>query len=324
MERFKNILVATSPGHLDPPTLRAAVSLAEINSARLTVFDVVAPMPTWRKTVNVEGRVVDIEAAILLDREERLRHLIENTRGGPDVEVVETVGEPFIEVIRRVLLERNDLVMVGEPVSDRPGEPHLSSGVMHLLRKCPVPVWVMRGARSGTGRILALVDPAPDDPVSDELNDLIMELAVSISRRQGWELHLAHAWSLAGESTLRSSPYVELPGRMVDAMVQDTKATRLEQLNALAIRHVTESERSTHMVQGTPGAVLPRLADRLDIDLVVMGTVGRTGLRGLIVGNTAETILRSVRCSVLAVKPEGFITPVRPRRQSHRAMKEPT
>jgi nucleotide-binding universal stress UspA family protein len=43
-----------------------------------------------------------------------------------------------------------------------------------------------------------------------------------------------------------------------------------------------------------------------------MGTVSRTGIRGLIIGNTAETILRSVRCSVLAVKPEGFVTPVTP------------
>ena len=112
MERFKNILVATSPGHLDPPTLRAAVDLAEINKARLTVVDVVAPIPAWRRKMNVEGRVIDVEAAILRDREERLRHLLGNTRGGSDVEVVETVGEPFIEVIRRVLDHAHDLVVV--------------------------------------------------------------------------------------------------------------------------------------------------------------------------------------------------------------------
>ena len=317
MERFKNILVATSPGRLDPPTLRAAVDLAEINKARLTVVDVVAPIPPWRRKMNVEGRVIDIEAAILRDREERLRHLLGNTRGGPDVEVVETVGEAFIEVIRRVLDHAHDLVVVGEPVAERPDEPHLSSGVMHLLRKCPVPVWVMRSDRSCAGRVLALVDPDPGDPVSDGLNDLIIELAASISRRRRWELHLGHAWGLAGEETLRSSPYVGLPGSMVDVMVRDTKAMRRGELDALAIRHVTESERSIHMVAGTPGVVLPRLADRLNVDLIVMGTVGRTGLMGLVIGNTAETILRSVRCSVLAVKPEGFTTPVRPQRQSH-------
>ena len=63
--------------------------------------------------------------------------------------------------------------------------------------------------------------------------------------------------------------------------------------------------------------MLPHLAERLDIGLIVMGTVARTGLGGLIMGNTAETILRSVECSVLAVKPEGFVTPVKPDR--HRA-----
>ncbi len=323
MDRFKNILVATSPGHLDPMTLRAAVDLANANDARLTVMDVVAPLPAWRRTMNVEGRVIDIEAELLHDREERLRHLIETTRGGPDVEVVETLGEPFIEVIRRVLAEGHDLVMVGEPVAEKPDEPHLTSGVMHLLRKCPVPVWVMRSGRDGTGRILALVDPDPDDPVRDGLNDLILELATSLAHREDWELHLGHAWTLEGEATLRSSPYVGLPGEMVDVMVRDTEAIRLGQLDMLAIRHVTESERTIHMVAGAPGVVLPLLADRLDIDLIVMGTVGRTGLRGLIMGNTAETILRSVRCSVLAVKPEGFVTPVKPARRSHRTSKEP-
>jgi len=322
MERFKNILVATSPGRLDPPTLRAAVSLADINDARLTVLDVVPPLPAWRKKMNVEGRVIDIEAAMLHDREERLRHVLGNTQGGPGTEVIETVGEPFIEVIRRVLIEGHDLVMVGEPAAERPAEPHLSSGVMHLLRKCPVPVWVMRSGRSGTGRVLALVDPDPDDPVRDGLNDLIMELATSLAHRQDWELHVGHAWTLAGEAALRSSPYVGLPGEMVDVMVRDTEAIGLRQLEMLAIRHVAKSERSIHMVAGAPGTVLPRLAERLDVDLVVMGTVGRTGLRGLIIGNTAETILRSVRCSVLAVKPEGFVTPVKPQRQPHRDSKE--
>ena len=72
------------------------------------------------------------------------------------------------------------------------------------------------------------------------------------------------------------------------------------------------------MVAGAPGVALPGLAESLDVDLVVMGTVGRTGLRGLIMGNTAETILRSVRCCVLAVKPEGFVTPVRLQPQPHR------
>jgi len=317
MDRFKSILVAASPGHLQPSTLRAAVKLADANNAHLTVLDVLVPLPGWRKKTNVEGRVVDVETALLRDREGRIRHLIENTQAGSDPEVIVTQGEPFLEVIRHVLEYGHDLVMVGEPAAEKGTDTHLSSGVMHVLRKCPVPVWVMRPSRARKLRILALVDPNSGDQVHDDLNDLVMELATSLTRRDGGELHVGHAWHLAGESTLRSSPYVELPGAMVDVMVQDAEAKHRDQLDVLTGRHdVGELGGSIHMVAGEPAEVLPRLADRLDIGLIVMGTVGRTGLRGLIMGNTAETILRSVGCSVLAVKPEGFKTPVKPRWRS--------
>ena len=311
MDRFKSILIAASPGQLDPQTLRSAVKLAEANDARLTLIDVVSPLPKWRKTVNVEGRVIDVEAALLKDREERLRVLVENTQARADTETIVMAGEPFIEVIRRVLTGQHDLVMVGEQAPDKPHVPQLSSGVMHLLRKCPVPVWVVRSPQADNNRVLALVDPDPGDPVRHGLNDLVLELATSLAFREGAELHIAHAWSLAGEATLRSSPHVQLPGSVVDVMVSGAETTRRRQLDALALLHVSEGDRTIHMLSGAPGDVLPRLADRLDVGVFVMGTVGRTGLRGLIMGNTAETILRAVRCSVLAVKPEGFTTPVK-------------
>ncbi len=317
MDRFKSILVAASPGHLEPLTLRAAVKLADANNADLTVLEVVAPMPRWHRHVEVEGRTIDVEAALLRDREEQLRHLIENTRG-PDARVIVRVGDPFLEVIQQVLAHGHDLVMLGERHPEKGETCRLSSGVMHVLRKCPVPVWVMRPSRARKLRILALVDRDPDDPVRDGLSDLVMELATSLTRREGGELHVGHAWSLAGEGTLRTSPFVRLPGAMVDVMVQEAEAAHRDQLNALAGYHDLEEIGATiHLVSGEPRTVLPRLAERLDIGLIVMGTVARTGLSGLIMGNTAETILQSVRCSVLAVKPEGFVTPVKPRREEH-------
>lgn len=317
MDRFKKILVVASPGHLEPLTLRTAVNLANANDAHLTVLDVVAPPPPWKKKMNVEGRIIDVEAALLHDRQERLRRMVENTRGGEETDVVVRAGEPFLEVIRHVIACGHDLVMMGEPEVNRAALPQPSSGVMHVLRKCPAPVWVMHPSLATELRILALVDPDPSDPVRDGLNDLVLELATSLARRHVGELHLGHAWTLEGEATLRTSPYVGLPGRVVDAMVRDTEAVHRDQLNVLAARHdLGQLGVSVHMVSGEPGVVLPRLADRLDIGLIVMGTVGRTGLKGLIMGNTAETILRSVRCSVLALKPQGFLTPVKLRHGS--------
>jgi nucleotide-binding universal stress UspA family protein len=66
----------------------------------------------------------------------------------------------------------------------------------------------------------------------------------------------------------------------------------------------------THLLQGSASREIPKLAKNLAVDCIVMGTVGRTGIRGILMGNTAETILAQIDSSVLAIKPEGFSTPI--------------
>ena len=64
------------------------------------------------------------------------------------------------------------------------------------------------------------------------------------------------------------------------------------------------------MPKGSARKEIPELARRLQVDCIVMGTVARTGVPGFFMGNTAETILDQLECSVLAIKPPGFVTPV--------------
>ena len=65
-----------------------------------------------------------------------------------------------------------------------------------------------------------------------------------------------------------------------------------------------------HLLKGDPGDVIPALAQKKRVELIVMGTVARTGIPGFFIGNTAEKTLAAVDCSVLAVKPKAFSTPV--------------
>lgn len=311
MDRFKNILVSASPGHLEARTMRAAIRLADRNQARMTVVDVVPPMPRLYRALLGQARVADAESGLVQHRQDSLRHLVDNTGAGADIDMRVLEGEPFIEVIRHVLGHGNDLVIVGGDEIERGVTPELSSALMHLLRKCPVPVWVMRPPRTEAPRILALVDPDPGDPVRDSLNGMVLELATSMARREAAELHVGHAWELVGETKFRSASYVRLADDEVDEMVATVEDAQREQLRLLLARYeVAETGAAVHFVAGDAGKVLPMLAERLNVSRVVMGTVSRTGIAGLIIGNTAETILRSVRCSVLAIKPHGFVSPV--------------
>ena len=65
------------------------------------------------------------------------------------------------------------------------------------------------------------------------------------------------------------------------------------------------------MRRGEPEDVIPEFVVAEGIDLVVMGTVARNGIAGMLLGNTAERGLRKLPCSVLTVKPEAFVSPVR-------------
>lgn len=311
MDRFKNILAVLTPGHLDPTSLRRTGELAAANHAELALIAVVEALPAWRKLVQVEGRTVDIEAVLLRDRTEELRGMAE-LAGITDAGIVVEVGKPVLEAIRHVLRDGVDLLVVGEPAPAPGGPAGLSAGVMQLLRKCPVPVWVMRPTESPDLRILALVDPDPTDPVRDGLNDMVLELATSMASERGSELHVAHAWELAGDATLASSPFLALPADQLGVLRSEVVAAHRANLAALlARRGIDVDDERVHLVKGDPGTVLPELAARLATSVIVIGTVARSGLSGLLMGNTAETILRSTDCSVLAVKPAGFETPVR-------------
>jgi nucleotide-binding universal stress UspA family protein len=53
---------------------------------------------------------------------------------------------------------------------------------------------------------------------------------------------------------------------------------------------------------GEPAAVILKVAQEIDADLIVMGTLGRTGLRRLLMGSVAEQVVRKASCPVLTVR----------------------
>jgi universal stress protein E len=73
---------------------------------------------------------------------------------------------------------------------------------------------------------------------------------------------------------------------------------------------VTLKQDQVHLLIGDPSEVIPEFANELGLDLIVMGTAARSGLAGLVHGNTAERVLQEVSCSILAIKPDDFNSPV--------------
>ena len=82
-------------------------------------------------------------------------------------------------------------------------------------------------------------------------------------------------------------------------------------INALVEDYDLSDIRHSIVVRkGDPCQMIIDYVDKNDIDLIVMGTIGRSGLSGLLIGNTAERVIDRVNCSVLAIKPANFKSPI--------------
>ena len=306
MKRFRNILVVDPGDGIDMgPAMERAMELAERNSAQLTLTSTVEEVPK-RRVKRSRRKGIDLETALVGERRRGLENLarIYESDDFP-IGTVVSIGVPFVEAIRRVLTNGHDLVITPEEA----GLTGFTPRTKHLLRKCPCPVWVVRPGRTQHLKLLAAV--GPDDQDSEALNKLIMDLATSLSVLEGGELDIVHTWVLEGESSLRSSPYVSVPAAEVDIMVELTREEHAEALEALVGRYdMSTINHTVHLIKGEPEKIIPDLAIEKNTNLIVMGTVARTGIAGMVIGNTAERILDTVDSSVLAVKPAGFATPV--------------
>ena len=154
------------------------------------------------------------------------------------------------------------------------------------------------------------MDPDPGEEENAELNQLILDLATSLAVRENAELHILHAWEMRYEATLRSGRS-HLPKSDIDKMVSDIRKQHKGWLEELITGYdFHELPYKTHLIKGAPGDVIASQANIKRADLLIMGTVARTGIPGFFIGNTAEKTLSRVDCSVLTVKPSAFSTPV--------------
>lgn len=310
MKRFRNIL-AVLPDAAGASLSARATALARQNDASLT-FAAVVDVPRSGLPFLLGGQHEQrlTEHMVAHARRRLAAPLAEARDAGVSARGEVLEGTAFIEIIRAVLRDGHDLVMKG--ADGAAGQRTLGSVDLHLLRKCPVPVWIVKPARrSGVQRVLALVDPDPRDQERQRLNTLILQLGWSLAEMQRAELHVGHAWRLLAEDTLRSSGFLQMRADEVDQLLRKERRERRRLVEQLVSTTVPASVPcKVHLVKGDPRTALAGLAARHRPDVIVMGTLGRSGIPGLFIGNTAETLLAQVTCSVLAVKPEGFRSPI--------------
>ena len=76
------------------------------------------------------------------------------------------------------------------------------------------------------------------------------------------------------------------------------------------LRGVAIPRTRQHLIPRHPIDAIEQAADAIGSNIVVMGAISRSGLKRVVLGNTAEKLLDHLPCDVLIVKPRHFATPV--------------
>lgn len=308
MDRVKHILLYHEPPASVDPAFRYALRLAKLNHAKITVAGCLPQTLSWAKRLAPGTR--DPEALVHEEHQRAVETAAQWVRNaGVEVAVRVLVGDPAVEITREVLREDIDLVIkTAQGGGGHKEESLFGTTATNLMRICPALICIvdpMEDARFE--RVLAAVDLGDEKPEHARFNHKLLGLAADLAKETDGDLHLLYAWPPYGETLLSAYSSAAEMRRYADDLHHKAEQ-RMREFLATANCH---PRLHVHVVKGEAEEVIARFTSEHEIDIAVMGTIGRRGLQGWLLGNTAERVVQHVRCSVLAVKPDGFVCPFR-------------
>jgi nucleotide-binding universal stress UspA family protein len=296
MSEFQKLFVAIdfSPG--SDEALRQAHQRAKSTSARLAVCHIIPnelrnnllfphisritalrfPLETKRIAEAASARVSEITG-----------------RKDGEYELIIDDGTPQALILTRAEEWFADLIIVGSHGQTSAADTLLGSVSDSIIRHAHCPVLIARPGKQ-TGRILAGTDFS--DPALPALR-----AAAAETRRVGGQLTVIHSLDL-----LRTP--MAYPAMAFGGAPFNISADQIQELETIATQRLEECLKlldvtgETVVTQGPAGTALIEIASERNADLVVVGTVGRTGLRRALLGSVAETVARGAHCSVLIVR----------------------
>ncbi len=304
MQRFKNILVHHNPMLESTAAVDRAAKLAQRNEGRVTIVNVVPTSSSFLSAiVPSTDRVIDAETDARLALLKAAVASVE--RLGVSAEAKALRGRPVVELMRELQVGRHDLLM--KDANADSDDLFLGSLDMRLLRYCPVPLWLTKpDAKPQTNRIVVAIDPDSTGK-SFRLNESIMKMASLLAYRDDSELHVVSVWKLPFDAMCNQDEYTQ---RYSDCEKTVEAAARDSVRQVLKSSVIGVKAERIHLRTGVPNDEIINVVNEVGPDVLVMGTLAHTGIAGLLIGNTAEKVMRRVECSVLTAKPTDFASPL--------------
>ncbi|HAK34619.1 MAG TPA: universal stress protein UspE [Pantoea sp.] len=308
MSRYQNMLVAIDPQQDDQPALRRAVYLNQRIGGKIKAYLPIYDFSYEMTTLLSPDERASMRQGVISQRTEWIREQARAyLEAGVEIEIkVVWHNRPYEAIIQEVLAHGHDLVLKMAHQHDRLEAVIFTPTDWHLLRKCPCPVWMVKDQPwPEGGKAVVAVNLASEEPHHDELNQkLIRETTRLAEMVNHTEVHLVGAYPITPINIA-----IELPDFDPSVYNDAIRGQHLVAMKALSQKFAIREE-FTHVAKGLPEEVIPDIASQLSAGIVVLGTIGRTGLSAAFLGNTAEQVIDHLRCDLLAIKPDDFNSPI--------------
>jgi universal stress protein E len=309
MRPIRRILVAIKePGAVALPAVAKAARIAHACGARVELFYALEASVSANTPDTYEAALRDVCQTQRNHYLQRLGRIAARLRlhGIQVSTAVEYDYPPHDAIVRRARLINADLIVARRHSRRRsiPSLLRVTDG--ELLRRSPVPVLLVReSAPYRHPNVLAAIDPNHAHSKPLQLDEEILSAGMQLAAALNGRLYAVHA-------------YAPVVVGSAAASISATAAARLERIAAADAGREFDRLSETsgipkarrYLVGNFAASAINQVARRMQAHIVVVGALSRSGVKRLIIGNTAESLMDDLPCDLLVVKPAQFVCPV--------------
>lgn len=297
MRALKSILVGIDFTAGCEAALRTAIRMAGDHRASLHVVHVIDTQIALEMEAAFTGLQESIREGLIKSARSEWSGFASRIPEASGLNLEVRIEHRVFGILHRARETSADLMVLG---ANSEGRPDLGLGTISTscVRQCPTDVLIVRPGSDGPWKnIVAAVD-------FSETSARALERAVQLAAAVKAHVHVVHIFAAPWDKLHYRAPTSQADPKFIEQykMLLERQLRTFVQPILDATPHVAASDVLDDV--GAHRIGLVDYAQRVNADLICLGTRGRSNLRDLILGSTAEKVLLHSNSSVLAVKPD--------------------
>lgn len=316
MQTIKKILVVIDPDKPEQPALTKALLFAKQQPITIKLLSCLYYPSVMASNFLSTKQLEKTQSEIINTNQVKLNKLIDqNTQKHVTFETEVMWHWPVYQGILKVVTSfQPDLVVKATHPHKTIAKRFFTPTDWYLLKACPAPVLLVKNREwTENTTIVAAIDPEHNLSAKSELDRNILKTGYVASSALTMQLQAIHCFDPSYWDILLEA--VDKSGMWADVFSFDQEQNESMVLEKLRYQHnlkfakecsefVPNSE-NQHIISGDIEEVMPKTLGQLRAGILVLGTTYRTGL----LGSTAQKLIETVDCDLLAIKPTGFEAP---------------